>query len=71
MSASPLLHWHQLPHAPAPGTALGHIDELPDGVATLRELDTGGGPNQPFRLLLRSGADVRAYVNRLSDDALR
>lgn len=65
MSASPLLHWRQLPHAPVPGTALGPIDALPDGVPTLRELDTGGGPNQPFRLLLlRSGAEVRAYVNR-------
>ena len=63
-SSTPLL-WHQLPHAPAPGTALGHIDALPDGQVTLRDLDTGGGPTQPFRLLLlRSGTDVRAYVNR-------
>ena len=65
MSATTPLQWHQLPHALAPGTALGHIDLLPDGVPTLRELDTGGGTNQPFRLLLlRSGAEVLAYINR-------
>jgi len=65
MSTSSPQHWHQLPHAPAPGTALGHIDALPDGQPTLRELDTGGGPGQPFRLLiLRSGCSVSAYVNR-------
>lgn len=65
MSTNTPLHWHQLPHAPAPGTALGHIDALPDGQATLRELDTGGDPSQTFRLLLlRSGNEVRAFVNR-------
>lgn len=58
-------HWHELPHAPGPGTALGPRDALPDGQATLRDLDTGGGPNRPFRLLLlRSGAEVTAFVNR-------
>lgn len=57
--------WHQLPHAPQPGTALGNVDALPDGQPMLRELDTGGGPTQPFRLLLlRSGSDVKAFVNR-------
>ena len=60
------LHWSTLPHAPAPGTALlcGR-DALPDGQATLWELDTGGGPGQPFRLLLlRNGLDVTAFANR-------
>lgn len=58
-------HWFDLPRAPAPGTALGTVAELPDGMATLQALDTGGGAAQPFRLLLlREGARVRAFVNR-------
>jgi nitrite reductase/ring-hydroxylating ferredoxin subunit len=58
-------HWFDLPHAPAAGTALGGVNDLPDGQATLVALDTGGGPEQPFRLLLlRSGAQVSAFVNR-------
>jgi nitrite reductase/ring-hydroxylating ferredoxin subunit len=58
-------HWHQLPHAPAPGTELCSLHSLTDGHATLLELDTGGGPAKPFRLLLlRSGAQVTAFVNR-------
>ncbi len=62
---TPAPHWHELPHAPAPGTVLGLRDALVDGQATMRELDTGGGPGQPFRLLLlRSGPEVKAFVNR-------
>ena len=58
-------HWFDLPRAPAPGAALGIVSELPDGLATLLALDTGGGAAQPFRLLLlRDGAQVRAFVNR-------
>jgi nitrite reductase/ring-hydroxylating ferredoxin subunit len=58
-------HWFDLPRAPAPGAALGIVSELPDGQATLLALDTGGGAAQPFRLLLlRDGAQVRAFVNR-------
>jgi nitrite reductase/ring-hydroxylating ferredoxin subunit len=58
-------HWFDLPRAPACGTVLGSVDELPDGQATLFALDTGGGVAQPFRLLLlRDGAQVRAFVNR-------
>jgi nitrite reductase/ring-hydroxylating ferredoxin subunit len=58
-------HWHELPHAPAPGTALCNVQSLTVGQATLLELDTGGGPTKPFRLLLlRSGAQVTAFVNR-------
>ena len=58
-------NWYDLPRAPAPGTALGSVSELPDGMATLQALDTGGGVAQPFRLLLlRDGAQVRAFVNR-------
>ncbi len=58
-------HWYELPHAPQVGTLLGTRDALPDGVPTLLDLDTGGGPYQMFRmLLLRSGPEVKAFVNR-------
>ena len=58
-------HWFELPRAPAAGTVLGSVSDLPDEQVTLLALDTGGGAAQPFRLLLmREGARVRAYVNR-------
>jgi nitrite reductase/ring-hydroxylating ferredoxin subunit len=54
-------HWHQLPNAPAPGTVLGALHLLPDGIPTMLALPA----EPPFRyLLLRSGAEVKAYVNR-------
>ncbi len=57
--------WSDLPHAPAPGALVGSRDALADGQATLLALDTGGGAEQPFRLLLlRSGLAVHAFVNR-------
>ena len=53
--------WFDLPHAPAPGAVLGDRHALPDGQATMSTVD---GPH-PFRvLLLRSGEEVKAYVNR-------
>lgn len=58
-------HWFDLPHAPAPGTAVGLLDTLADGQAALLALDTGGAADKPFRLLLlRSGPAVHAFVNR-------
>lgn len=58
-------HWSTLPYAPAPGTRLSTLGDLPDGQPTLLALDTGGGTDRPFRLLLlRSGAQVTAFVNR-------
>ncbi len=51
-------HWHELPHAPAPGTVLGTRDALADGQAMLREVA------QFKLLLLRSGQEVKAYANR-------
>lgn len=61
----PPLLWSSLPHAPAPGTVLAQLGDLTDGHPTLLALDTGGATEQPFRLiLLRSGAQVSAYVNR-------
>lgn len=51
---------------PATGTLLGQLDALPDGSATMGELPAEPGTSEtPFRyLLLRSGAEVKAYVNR-------
>ena len=51
---------------PAPGTLLGVLQALPDGVATMRELPAEPGTSEaPLRyLLLRSGPEVKAYVNR-------
>ncbi len=62
--------WYELPNAPAVGTVLGQRDALPDGQATLSTVDTiASAPStsaaRPFRLLLlRSGPEVKAYVNR-------
>lgn len=62
-------HWHEVPHAPAPGTVLGQCGGLVDGSATMLEIanpnPSATGPAPVFRyLLLRSGHDVKAYVNR-------
>ena len=62
-------HWHQMPNAPAPGTLLGNLQALDDGVPCMLAwpaADHTATPlDKPFRyLLLRSGADVNAYVNR-------
>ncbi len=64
-TSTPPPYWQSLPHAPAPGTPLCQRDALPEGQATLWELDAGGGPGQAFKLLLlRSGNGVTAFVNR-------
>lgn len=60
-------HWHELPNAPAAGTELGTLQALADGQATMHTLATASAAadDKPFRvLLLRSGHEVRAYVNR-------
>jgi nitrite reductase/ring-hydroxylating ferredoxin subunit len=62
----PLL-WHQLPHAPAPGTALLHRDAVPDGMVWMHDVPStaADAPAAVFRLLLlRSGETVRAFANR-------
>ena len=57
-------HWHELPDAPAPGVELVHLDALTDGQPLMHALSVPGAA-KPFRvLLLRSGAQVRAFVNR-------
>lgn len=62
----PLL-WHQLPHAPAPGTALLHRDAVADGSVLMHEVPStnADAPAAAFHmLLLRSGDTVRAFANR-------
>lgn len=60
-----VLHWQDLPNAPAPGTELGHLQALADGQATMHTLNGTDPKDKPFRvLLLRSGHQVKAYVNR-------
>lgn len=59
--------WHSLPNAPAPGTLLAHMNELADDQATLRTIpnSTDVVTAKPFGvLLLRSGNEVKAFVNR-------
>ncbi|APW41818.1 Rieske (2Fe-2S) protein [Rhodoferax saidenbachensis] len=54
----PPQHWFDVPGAPAPGTLLGLRDTLVDGAACMHTVQT-------FKLLLlRSGPEVKAYVNR-------
>ncbi len=60
-------HWHEVPCAPRPGTVLGHTGKLADGSATMAETTDAADSDGSgvFRyLLLRSGSEVRAYVNR-------
>jgi nitrite reductase/ring-hydroxylating ferredoxin subunit len=59
--------WHTLPHAPAPGTLLGQREALADGQVLMHQVfgNTDTAQQYPFRiLLLRSGAQVKAFVNR-------
>lgn len=59
--------WHTLPNAPASGTPVAMLDELPDGQATLRTLPScsDAALAKPFSLvLLRAGNEVKAFVNR-------
>jgi len=60
-------YWHELPNAPAPGAELGTLQTLVDGQVTMHTLPPGqiDTAEKPFRvLLLRSGTQVRVYVNR-------
>jgi nitrite reductase/ring-hydroxylating ferredoxin subunit len=66
MSSIPT-HWHQVANAPAPGTVLGHLQDLEDGHALMQTWNTiaADTAEKPFRyLLMRSGSTVRAFVNR-------
>lgn len=54
--------WQSWPFAPAPGTVLCALAEIPDEGA--KEVVFGEGYDCFRVLLLRSGGDVRAYRNR-------
>ena len=67
MTAPEPTAWHELPHAPPPGTLLGQRASLADGSAHMGVWppDAGASVVKPFRyLLLRSGDAVHAFVNR-------
>ena len=67
MHCPPPQPWHTLPHAPAPGTLLGQRDALADGQVLMQQVydATDTAQQHPFAvLLLRSGTDIKAYVNR-------
>jgi nitrite reductase/ring-hydroxylating ferredoxin subunit len=55
--------WFELPDAPALGTVVAQHDALTDACATMVALDTPEGNVFPL-LLLRTGPDVHAFVNR-------
>jgi len=60
---APVPQWFELLHAPTPGTVVAQLQNLADACATMVALDTPEG--NVFRLLLlRSGPNVHAFVNR-------
>lgn len=59
--------WHELPNAPPPGTVLGRLEHIKDGEAQMHTVYSANDTSQakPFGvLLLRSGAQVKAFANR-------
>ncbi|WP_428827037.1 Rieske (2Fe-2S) protein [Azonexus sp. IMCC34842] len=70
MNDSIRVPWFELPNAPATGTRLCALDDVPEvGVKMLvieAESDKEGDARQaPFRLvILRSASGIKAYVNR-------
>ncbi len=64
-SPHPPIPWRQLPGAPAAGTALLPLDQLPEGQARLHTIAPASPADPALRiLLLRSGPEVKAYANR-------
>jgi nitrite reductase/ring-hydroxylating ferredoxin subunit len=53
--------WREHRFAPAPGTVLCRLEEVPDGAC--KELRFGPGEDSFDLLLYRRGGEVRAYVN--------
>jgi nitrite reductase/ring-hydroxylating ferredoxin subunit len=53
--------WRKSPQAPAPGTSLGPLSDIPDGEA--REYVFGTGRRVFSMLVVRRGRDARGYVN--------
>lgn len=54
-------YWKLRPRAPAPGTLLGPLAELPDGEA--REYVFGRGVSAFSMFVVRKGGDVYGYLN--------
>ena len=62
MTDSTSLGWKDFSGAPGHGYLLAQVDDIPDAGACLISL---GNETQPYRIiLLRSGRDVFAYMNR-------
>ncbi|WP_052120160.1 Rieske (2Fe-2S) protein [Inquilinus limosus] len=53
--------WRRHPHAPAPGTALGRIEEIGD--PGVRALSFGAGRRVFSMLLVRHGGTVHAFLD--------
>lgn len=53
--------WRREANAPAPGTALGPLDAVPDG--GVREFRFGAGRRVFSMLVVRNGGGARAYLN--------
>jgi nitrite reductase/ring-hydroxylating ferredoxin subunit len=67
MATSSSLRWFDLPNAPSVGTELGILTDIPDGGAKIASLELKSDTNNlnPFKfIMLRSGQNVVAYVNR-------
>lgn len=54
-------YWKLRPRAPAPGTILGPLDELPDGEA--KEYVLGRGVSAFSMFVVRQGAQLFGYLN--------
>ncbi len=54
-------YWRLRPRAPAPGTVLGPLADVPDGGA--REFTFGAGKSAFSMFVVRRGDDVRGYLN--------
>ena len=57
-----LEYWRTRPRAPAPGTVLGRLEEIPEGKA--REFVFGAGPSA-FRMFVvrKTGDEIYGYLN--------
>ena len=56
------MNWRELTYAPATGTRLGNLNELPEG--GVREVLFGEGKDAFPIILLREQQEVIAYLNR-------
>ena len=54
-------YWRLRPRAPAPGTTLGPLDDIPE--RTGREYVFGRGRSAFSMFVIRRGRDVRGYLN--------